>query len=183
MFAKISYWEQEFNNNTNLFINAFSGLSDAQWHYKPNANTWSIAENMQHIIAVNMSYFPTLKSLQAGQYRVSFLGRFGWIVNALGNLIYKSVSQDRSRKMKTFPIWQPHQAKLASNSLLEEFKQHHQLLIDHIKQSSSMLEKGTVIASPANKNIVYTLEKAFDIILEHEKRHFNQALEITFTHT
>jgi hypothetical protein len=31
--------------------------------------------------------------------------------------------------------------------------------------------------SPANRNMVYTLERAFDIIVVHERRHFQQAME------
>ena len=41
-----------------------------------------------------------------------------------------------------------------------------------------MLGKGVVISSPANKNIVYKLETALDIITTHEKRHFEQARRI-----
>ncbi len=32
--------------------------------------------------------------------------------------------------------------------------------------------------SPANKNIIYTLETAFDIIVTHEQRHLAQAKEV-----
>jgi len=43
---------------------------------------------------------------------------------------------------------------------------------------SDLLDKGTIISSPANKNIVYKLEMAFDIITTHEQRHFEQAKEV-----
>jgi hypothetical protein len=36
----------------------------------------------------------------------------------------------------------------------------------------------TVIASPASKMIVYTLDTAFDIIVTHERRHLEQAREV-----
>jgi len=47
-----------------------------------------------------------------------------------------------------------------------------------IENSKDLVEKGTVISSPANKNIVYKLEKAFEILLTHERRHFEQSKEI-----
>lgn len=178
MFAKINQWEEEVNSITQDFANSFSSLSEAQLNYKPNTDTWSITENIQHIIAVNNSYFPILELLHRGEYQVSFLGQIKWLTIWLGNLIYNSVLRDRSRKIKTFPIWQPDQSKTGFHPILEHFKQHHQKLIAAIKRSSPLLEASTVISSPANKNIVYTLEKAFDIILEHERRHFNQALDI-----
>ncbi|CAZ97441.1 Putative protein [Zobellia galactanivorans] len=40
-----------------------------------------------------------------------------------------------------------------------------------------MIEKGCIISSPANKNIVCRLETAFDIIVTHEQRHFEQLKE------
>jgi hypothetical protein len=33
-------------------IGATKGLSDAQWHFKPAPDRWSIAENLDHIVAV-----------------------------------------------------------------------------------------------------------------------------------
>jgi hypothetical protein len=47
-----------------------------------------------------------------------------------------------------------------------------------IQSSSKLLEYKTVISSPANRNIVYKLETAFDIIVAHEFRHFEQAKEV-----
>jgi hypothetical protein len=44
--------------------------------------------------------------------------------------------------------------------------------------SQDLVDKGTIISSPANKIIVYKLEIAFDIIVAHEKRHLEQAREV-----
>jgi uncharacterized damage-inducible protein DinB len=181
MFSKINHWEDKINAHTRDFAAAFSTLTDTQLNHKPSATVWSIAENIQHIIAVNESYYPVLAQLKSGTYRVSFLGQFSWMTKLFGNLIYNSVLRNRSRKMKTFPIWLPEKANQAQHAVLERFKAHHETLIQAIKGSSDLLEKGTVICSPANKNIVYTLERAFEIMIEHEERHFNQALEVKST--
>jgi len=41
--------------------------------------------------------------------------------------------------------------------------------------SSNLIANDFVISSPANKYIVYKLENAFDIIINHERRHFKKA--------
>ena len=46
-----------------------------------------------------------------------------------------------------------------------------------IENSKDLLEKGTIISSPANNNIVYKLRTAFEIIVAHEQRHFVQSKE------
>lgn len=47
-----------------------------------------------------------------------------------------------------------------------------------IRNSKELIQKGVVISSPANKNIVYKLDKAFEIIIAHEKRHFEQSKDV-----
>jgi hypothetical protein len=61
---------------------------------------------------------------------------------------------------------------------LGSFEKHQSELKKLIEDSSDLLDKSTIISSPANRNIVYKLETAFDIIVTHERRHFEQAKEI-----
>lgn len=52
------------------------------------------------------------------------------------------------------------------------------MLKQKIEDAKELIENGTIIASPANRNIVYKLETAFDIIISHEQRQLEQAKEI-----
>ena len=79
--------------------------------------------------------------------------------------------------MKTFPIWEPSKSEI-SDDILERFINHQSELKELIKNSEDLLARRSVICSPANKNIVYKLETAFDIIVTHEQRHFEQAKEV-----
>jgi hypothetical protein len=105
------------------------------------------------------------------------MGRFNWAVNFFGKLIYDAVEPARKRKGKTLPLWQPSSSNI-SIEILDRFEQHQQELLRRFKESQPFLEKNVSIHSPANKVIVYKLEKAFDIIVSHERRHLNQAKEI-----
>lgn len=58
------------------------------------------------------------------------------------------------------------------------FQIHQNELIHRIEYAQGLIEKGVVISSPANRNIVYKLETAFDIIVSHEKRHIEQSKEL-----
>lgn len=61
--------------------------------------------------------------------------------------------------------------------MLKEFTRQQNVLKDWISKLESNIGADTIIASPANQNIVYTLEKAFDIIVSHEQRHLNQSID------
>ena len=64
------------------------------------------------------------------------------------------------------------------NGILDRFKEHQSDLKKIIENSKDLVEKGRIISSPANKNIIYKLEIAFEIIVTHEKRHFEQSKEV-----
>lgn len=92
-------------------------------------------------------------------------------------VILNSVQPDRKRKMKTSPLWEPSASTIAGD-ILHTFEQHQETFKKLIADSSDLLDKGVVLSSPANKNIVYTLADAFEIMVTHEARHLEQAREV-----
>lgn len=177
MSEQIIQWQQQIDELTRDFREEFGTLSPDELIRKPNGSTWSIAENMEHLIAVNSSYFPIVEQLKEGSYKPPFLAKSGFFVKFMGNTLLKSVSPDRKKKMKTFPVWEPAKAS-ANPDILPSFVKHQAALKSMIAESEAFVKRGAVISSPANRNIVYTLEKAFEVIIAHEKRHFNQASEV-----
>jgi hypothetical protein len=79
--------------------------------------------------------------------------------------------------MKTFPIWEPSTSHVIAD-ILNRFQNHQNELAKKIEDAKEDVANGVVISSPANKNIVYKLETAFDIIVSHEQRHLEQAREV-----
>jgi hypothetical protein len=170
-------WTTQLDKLTESFVNTFGSLNNEQLNQKPNPQTWSIAQNIDHIIVINETYFPLIDELKQGKQSLPFMAKFNFIVNLLGKTILKSVQPDRKRKMKTFKIWEPNKNKLDLD-ILKKFQTHQEALKKQITSSEELIKNGAVISSPANKNIVYKLETAFDIIVSHEQRHFEQAKEL-----
>jgi len=167
----------EINQITEKFIREFAGCSPEEMLYKPSKETWSIAENIQHLIELNTSYYPIFSQLLAGSYRPAWSGSFSLIYKFLGNIILKSVNEDRKKKIKTFPLWLPDKKPL-TDDILDRFQTHQGELIEWIRKLAPFLGKRTVINSPANRIISYTLDDALEILIMHEKRHLNQAIEV-----
>ncbi len=170
-------WTSGIDRITPMFKEAFGHLNEEQLNWKPSPDTWSIAQNIDHLIVINRSYYPIIDSVKNGTYKKSFMAKLSFVVNFFGNFIFKAVHPDRKSKIKTRPIWEPAKSNIPAD-ILSKFEKEQQNLKQVIANSSELLDKGTVISSPLNKNIVYTLEKAFDIIVTHEERHFNQAKEV-----
>jgi len=175
--SKINNWLEQIDQITRRFHETFGELTEEQLNQKPNKQTWSIAQNMEHLIIINESYFPLLEKLRKKTYKVSFIGQSGFITKLMGKLMLKSVNPDRKKKIKTFEIWKPTSEKIITD-ILREFEFHQGELKEQIMESATLLQKKTIIASPANKNIVYPLETAFELLITHEKRHYQQAKEV-----
>jgi hypothetical protein len=137
---------------------------------------WSIAENISHLIKLNKSYFPVLDAIKKSSYKAPFIGRFNVITSFLGNMIYNSVLPDRKRKVKTFPVWEPDQSN-ADGGIIIAFRQHQEELKKRISALTDE-ELQISISSPAKKYVVYKLHRAIDIIVQHERRHYVQAMEV-----
>jgi hypothetical protein len=67
---------------------------------------------------------------------------------------------------------------IVSDDILKRFESHQNELKQKIENAKEFVVRGIVISSPANKNIFYKLETAFDIIVSHEQKHLEQAKEV-----
>jgi hypothetical protein len=171
------HWTNRIDKTTGAFKASFGGLSSGQLNWKPNAQTWSIAQNIDHLIVINETYYPVIGELKKGTYKKPFMGNLGFMVNFLGKTILDAVNPDRKKKMKTLPIWEPSKSEIGAD-ILSRFEKHQEELKNMIEGCKELLDQGIVISSPANKNIVYKLQAAFDIIVTHEQRHLEQAKEV-----
>lgn len=155
----------------------FGSLSSDELNWKPNAESWSIAQNIDHLMVINNSYFEAFNALKSNAYQLPFVGKIGWLVHLFGKVVLKGVSPDRKKKIKTFPIWEPDENEIQAD-IIQKFSEHQNELKKHLLAMKNMAAKGIVMSSPANKNIVYRLDMAFEIIVTHEQRHLAQSKEI-----
>jgi hypothetical protein len=174
MDEQIQKWLDSIDRITQETIDTFITLPVEKMHLKPDPKPWSIAENFEHLITINQTYFPIFLKLKNGSFQGAFISKFPYFSNLFGKMIYKSVSDGGKKKAKTFPLWEPKVVD-GDATVLERFQIHQEELKNQIMEMKPFLEKNTIIHSPANKLIVYSLEKAFEIIIAHEQRHLDQA--------
>lgn len=166
------------------FNREFGHCDLATLNFKPEEKSWSIAQILAHLIKVNRSYFPLLTQLQKGNYSLPVTGKIGFLVNFFGKTFLKLVQPETKKKSRTFPGWQPSEETF-SEEILVKFNAVQEALKNHIENSEVLLHQKAIISSPASKFIVYRLETAFQILVAHEERHFQQAkrvLEIQQSH-
>lgn len=172
----MTYWLNKFDAITREFRDSLASIPGYKLSIAPDGG-WSIAQHVDHIIKVNESYFPAFDRILTGNYRQPGMAWCKPWVHFCGNMIYRAVKPTTSYKTKTFTVWEPGETVLTKN-LWPRFEKHQARLIDYFNQLAPFVPEKVVLPSPANKYIIYTLEKVLMIIPAHELRHLNHALEI-----
>lgn len=169
--------QQQIDQITTAFMDTFGSLTEEELNWKPNSHSWSIAQNLKHLIIINESYFSLIKKVQEESCRTPWLGKFNVMTSFFGNTMLKAVQPDRKQKTKTFGIWEPETSTI-SGDMLARFAKHQEELKQTIADCQPLIREGVVIASPVSNMIVYKLSTAFDIMITHERRHFEQSKEV-----
>ncbi|MEO8100595.1 MAG: DinB family protein [Acidobacteriota bacterium] len=170
-----SHWTQPLEQIAGEFATAFGPLSATQLNWKPGPDRWSIGQVIDHLITTNSTYFPIIAAMKAGTYKPHFNAKIGFLVSFFGKLILGSVQPEATRKQKTFPPFEPSQSSIPAD-IVKRLEARQAQLIREIVGAQDLLN--CVVSSPANRYVVYRLDRAFDILVAHERRHLLQAKAI-----
>jgi hypothetical protein len=152
----------------------FGHLTREQLNWKPAADSWSVAQCLDHLISTNLEYYPVIDRLLKGEYRKTFLHRLPFLPSFWGRMLIKMVSPDSTRKLKA-----PGAARPSSSSIdpqiVERFAAHQRETLAKMKALEDMAPAEIIITSPFAGVVVYSLLDAFRVMVAHERRHFAQA--------
>lgn len=155
----------------------FGTLSTEQLNWKPNANTWSIAQCLEHLIIINKAYFDTFDKVIKDEKEFSFWESLPVLPSFFGKMLIKQLQPSNTQKYKTVEQMLPSSSTL-SGDIIEQFLEHQQQLINYVAQMNEVAHKKIIITSPVASFVTYNLADAMAIITIHEQRHYKQALRV-----
>lgn len=174
MDVYISKWLEGIEDQSERSESLFEGLTEDQLNKKPEPDKWSIGELIDHLIVTNGLY---LKILQPVADR-SFSGLKGvswrFIPRKLGKFILKGIEPETRKKMKTTGVFKPTRSSV-SVEILEEFQVQQEKLKELVSKLDGISLNTTYIKSPVGGMVIYHVEDALTLILNHERRHLGQA--------
>lgn len=154
----------------------FGGLSEEQLNWKPAAGSWSIAQCFEHLIRGNNAFDPQFEAFASGNRKQTFWENYSPLSGFFANLLLKSLKNDqRKYKAPSQDIVPPSDIP---GDIIERFAAHQEEMIGKIESIADVDWKKTVVTSPFLKLMTYRLDKAFEIAIQHERRHFRQALRV-----
>jgi hypothetical protein len=155
----------------------FGGLSAEQLNWKLNENVWSIAQCLDHLVITNNLYFENIQKVADGKHRNNLFSKIPFSTDIIGFVMKKVLSPDWKPKMKTLKMFKPSKS-LISRNILENFSKNQSRFVALMEASKNLDYKKIKIAEPISKAVNLRLIDALEVLVVHEKRHFNQAKAI-----
>lgn len=174
---KIAGWLVRMDRTTSTVETQFAGLDPVQLNWKLSPDVWSIAQVLDHMMAVNRSLMPIFETVLAGTYQAPFFTKLPGLASLLGPLILQSQDPANRKKTKTQALWQPSSSEI-DGSIVVQFREHQTELKGLYRKLAAGVDADPVISSPAANFIVYRLSDAMELLIRHEERHLLQAAEV-----
>ncbi|MFN8485066.1 MAG: DinB family protein [Anaerolineae bacterium] len=148
----------------------YGALSVEQLNWKPNAEAWSIGQNLDHIVTANATYFATLADVAAGRKVAHGWERVPVLPGVTGRLMVWGLDPKAARKMTAPQVFQPSQTDVPGD-IVATFLQQQAELLSYMERTRSERALKTVITSPASSFVTYSVLDAYRIIIVHEQHH------------
>lgn len=156
----------------------FGHLNPRQLNWKPSADSWSVAQCLEHLITSNRSYDPAFDLILKGAYSKTFMHRIPFLPGFFGRILIKSVSPDARRKLKAPGLAQPSSSAIEPQ-IVERFIANQRETLAKMKSLEDGDPAKIIVTSPFLSVVVYSALDAFRLIVAHERRHFAQAQRVT----
>ena len=155
----------------------FANLSSEQLNWKPNSESWSIAQCLEHLVITNSAYLVNIKKVAEGNHKNNIYSMIPVFGGFIGKFLKKAVNPDYKKKVKTFASFTPVQSNI-SETVIEDFQSNQDELVS-LMESVKDLDGGKIkIVTPISKLLNIRLNDACEVLVMHEQRHFNQAKRV-----
>jgi hypothetical protein len=154
----------------------FSHLSDIQFNWKSNPESWSVGECISHLVNSNNLYLNKIEMILSS-CASSLEKDFTYKQSFMGKLIAKAVDPVSVRKTKTFKVFFPDASEIHKR-IIDEYVKSSKKFIELAGRMQNLDLNRIKLSSPVNKLIRLNLGDALIIITKHDERHLNQAEKV-----
>jgi len=152
-------------------------LSTKQLNWREDAQSWSIAQYLHYIMAVNKTYLPTLIQVNDGTRKSRKREKLPILPDLWGSMLVRMLKSDpkgtpspaNGLAPPTYPL---------GEEILQEFLDHQESLIHLLRDLDKEDHDAIVITSSVNKFVTYPVKDIIKAICLQEERHLKLALDI-----
>ena len=157
---------------------AFAGLNKEQLNWEPVPGSWGVGQCLDHLIVSNNLYLANIEKVVDGTHRPNIWSRIPILPKVVGQQLKKAVSPDSPKKVKTFPVFEP-TINEVDDDIVAKFSENQAQLVAAMEATKDMDVGRIKIVTPVADMITIRLIDAFEVLVLHERRHFDQAKRVT----
>ena len=158
-------------------IHEFSDISLEQLNWKPSPESWSIAQCLEHLIIADSAYFPDLKNISEGRFKMDLWQKYSPFTRLCGRLMKDQLQEQVKKKMIAPKKIQPKKSD-KNLSIVDDYYKDLDTFLDLISNCKNADIDKTIITSPTIRIVTYSLRDALSFLIQHEHRHLNQAIRV-----
>lgn len=160
----------------------FGQLTAEQLNWRPGPGRWSVAQCFDHLIVIQVGYFPVLHQLAEGRYSPTTWERYSPFSGVFGRMLIRALDPNNTRKTKTASKSEP-SLELLGADIIKRFMEH-QTELHHLLERlpADLATREIIITSPLSKLVTYSLNDCLTILVVHGQRHFRQAERVASDH-
>ena len=152
-------------------------LSDAQFHWQPRPDSWSVAQCLEHLNVTARLYLPRLDAgiadaIRRGLYRPGPF-TYSWI-GRLMVYIVEPTTRVRARAPKPF---QPTHGR-PRQEVMAAFRGYQVQYVDRLRQANGLDLARARVSSPVVEWLRIPLGSGFAMMTAHSRRHLGQARRV-----
>ena len=155
----------------------FGRLSATQLNWKPSADSWSVAQCLDHIMITNRAMLPPLQEIAEGRKRATLWERVPFLPGLVGRQFAKFFAPSSTQKFKAPPKVQP-AASALDQQIVKRYVAHQGEMESCFKALAQGAKGHIVMVSPLMRVMTYSALDACRIIVAHERRHMAQAQRV-----
>lgn len=132
----------------------FSNISGEKLNWQASPLSWSIAQCLDHLIVSHSVYFPALKKITDGNFKMNFWKSIARSPKFGGNIMKEQMQEQVKRKLKA-----PKKIQPVSKATLEIIERHDtsiEQFLTYISRCSAIDIDKTIITSPLLSMITYS---------------------------
>lgn len=154
-----------------------SGLSDAQFTWRPEPGRWSVGQCLAHLNIIATKMLPAFERAIADGERRRQHGqgpfKYGW----LDRWMLRAMEPPPKRRLRTRPPFVP-AAPGPVDQVFAEFLALHDQLIERVRRANGLDLRRVKVRSPVNRLLRFSLGAYFGITAAHDRRHLWQARRV-----
>jgi len=155
----------------------FGSLSVRQLNWRPDAQRWSVAQCVEHLITANRMMFDAADAaVREGTPRTLWQRLPVW-PGLMGRMLIRSQAPTATRKYKTSPQATPASSEIPAD-VVGRFVAQHREAVTRLDALDETRAAETIMTSPFVRIITYSVLDGWRLVFAHDVRHVGQAQRV-----